>query len=247
MRYGYPALVAAMVIGVAGCSPADDAEPEDRATSEPGVTTGDVEVTEEAPDDGQDAAQTGEPGEGQAGAGTPSSAGAAAPEDEIGQPVAIDPILVEGEDAVVAVTGITAYSTGMQVEVAVRTDPDEAEGTTQPDDPMGEMGRPSPQQDDLPEELLRIQVEYPDGEVASSADPPESEGEPTGPVLDFSSSQSTVSAWDYEFWLQPLPEPDDEDLQVVFEWPAQGIDASEPLDAAQIDAAAQRVTTLWQD
>ncbi|MCE0485880.1 hypothetical protein [Ornithinimicrobium sediminis] len=161
--------------------------------------------------------------------------------------MAVDPIVVEGDDAVVAITDITAYSTGLQVQVAVRTNPNEAEeGSAQPDDPMGEMGRPSPQpdsEDDLPEELLRIDVAYPDGQVASSAQQPE----PEGPVLAFESSQSTLTSWDYEFWLWPLPESGEGDLQVTLAWPARGIDVTEPLDAERIDAAAQEVTTLWSE
>lgn len=254
-RLAAAATAVTTIVGVAACAETDDAgseavEPgtaptvqdteapaESPATAEPEVS---VETVEPAP---------GEPPTGEQPPAPPGAAGQAPwvgpPENELGQPVDLDRVVAEGGDAVVALTDLTGYSTGALLEVSVRVDPAVAEGGAAPGaDPMGLIG-PGGASDAAAEDLLRIEVTYPDGSVASTVDDPDDRGgEPEGPVLTRSTGQGTGTAWEYDLWLWPLPEGDGA-LELALLWPEQGIETREDVDASALVSAAGESTELW--
>lgn len=170
------------------------------------------------------------------------------PDDEIGADVPLDPVLVEQEQVVVALTGMTVYSTGAQVRVAVRRHPDSGPGQVEAGGPLGSPGRPGAGADGEPsDELLRIAFVYPDGQVASSLDQRTDDSElREGPQLSRSLGSGTEYAFDYQMWLRPLPRQQDGGLRMQVEWPAEGIDTTRQVDLAEVDAAADRTVTLWE-
>lgn len=218
MRRGH-AVVAATVltvlVGVAGC--ADTEEQGTDAAEQPATSPGSLgDGGGTAPDGVQPTAdpevgvETVEPTPGQQPTGgfltvQPGQTGQvpwlAPPENELGQPVDVERFVAEGREAVAVLTDLTAYSTGVLLDVSVRVDPastgsDEGLGP----DPLGMVGPigSSPRASD---DLLRIEVTYPDGSVASTEDqggPDAGGGEPEGPLLRQSTSQGAGSSWEYD-------------------------------------------------
>lgn len=176
------------------------------------------------------------------------------PPDEIGVPVGFDPVIVEGEEAVVALTGMTVYRDGMELVVAVRWSP--AEGPTQDGPPGGPMSpagmedRPT-SEDELDDELLRVEVTYPDGSVASSVGhllATAAGEEPEEPVLDPYQGSGDARSWDQQVWVHPLPAEGDGPLELTVAWPAFGIDEQQPLEVevTDLEEASERVVVLWE-
>jgi hypothetical protein len=177
------------------------------------------------------------------------------PQDEIGADAAVVPLAVEGEDAVVAVRGMTVHTEGLTLEVAVRYDPD-GDGPQPDDDPAagGPMDLPVDEDgtspDELPDEVLRLEVTTPDGTiVATETDPmamPEPGEEPDEPTLQPTMGTGDPLSWDQQLWLWPRPELADDGLEVTFDWPSQDIDGETvDVEVDGFDAAVDRVVTVW--
>lgn len=161
------------------------------------------------------------------------------PTTELGAYVPFEPVVIEGEHAAVAVTGMRVYRHGAQVDLAVHSHPNainQKEGARQLDD------------------VATLALVYPDGRTAGRVDPtephtePHPEPSPDDPVLRSSSGSQRGLAWRAEAWLWPLPDAGDEPLQLVVEWPEQGIDETRVLDGLNgdaITAAAERAVPLW--
>lgn len=234
-------LIAAMALVAAACE-AEDPEPEAPPVEEPG--TDDTDAAEPAPDDpaAEDRAESAE------------IEILGPPSDEIGIPVTFDPVVFEGEDAVVALAGMSVYGEGMEVHVAVRWDP-EGEGHSPQAEPGGPLGvidieDPPASEEELPDELLRVELVHPDGSVASTGDALlalTAEQAPQEPVLETYSGMGDETSWDEQLWTYPLPEPGDASLQFGVRWPEQGIDerSAVDLDVEDIEAARDRVITPW--
>lgn len=175
------------------------------------------------------------------------------PDDEIGADLALEPVVFRGNDVVVALTGMTVYSTGAEVRLAVRRPPDAGGGMVTGGGPLGlDPGGPDIDPDiEPPDELLTVSFVYPDGRTASSLDlaagPGPGPGEPLeGPRLSRNLSSGSDVAYDYHLWLWPLPEQRDGALRMEVEWPQEGIDsASTELDVADLRDAADRTVRLW--
>lgn len=166
-------------------------------------------------------------------------AGNASPTTELGAGVPFEPVVVEGEHAAVAVTGVRVYRHGAQVDLAVHSHPNavnQQDGVRKLDD------------------VAALAVAYPDGRTADLVDAPEPHTGPhpepssDDPVLMAHSGSQRGLAWRAEAWLWPLPDPGDEPLQLVVDWPEQGIDATRALhgvDGDAITGAAERAVPLW--
>jgi hypothetical protein len=235
-------LIAAAVLAVTACE-AEDPEPEASPAEEPAPD--DTDPAEPAPDD----AAAEDPAE------PPEVETLGPPSDEIGIPVAVDPVVFDGADAVVALAGVSVYREGMEVHVAVRWDP-EGEGRSPQAEPGGPLGAidledPPASEEELPEELLRVELVHPDGSVASTVEallartPDQA---PQEPVLETHSGMGDETSWDEQLWTYPRPEPGDATLQFDVRWPVQGIDERRDIDLTveELDAAADRVITPWQ-
>jgi hypothetical protein len=203
---------------------------------------GDVEV--EGPDGNatnQDAAPDGDPNW----SGPPS--------DQVGVPIGLQPTVVEGDDAVVALGGMTVYHDGMDLTVGIRWEPNGGADSEQPGGPMDAVGTDEPpeSEDDLPDDLLRVELVYPDGATASSVDhllATAGGSEPEEPALNPYTGVGDEHSWDQSLWTWPLPEQGDGSMQLVIDWPAQGIDEEQlelDIDAERITEAAGQVVELW--
>lgn len=218
-------------------------DPDDEEAQDP-----DVEVVETAEDE--------RPPEGREAAPGPAAnqPWTGPSDDEIGADVGFDPVLFDGQDAMVAVTGMTVYEQGADVRVSVRERPETVDEQAVGDGPLGIGPGPSsdaPDPDDP--EVLELVVTYPDGQTASTAAEPHGQqdlaaaGEPGGPILISGMSQGTPGVWDYELWLWPLPEQGEDVLEITAEWPAEGIEGTQELDVDAITAASDRALQPWAD
>lgn len=231
---------------MSACAADDDTAADDAAVE---ATTGDVPTV--GPEEGAGAAGA---GEGQAAPDAPDGITAVGPpSDEVGVPTAFTPVVFEGDEAAVALSGLTVYSEGVDLVLAVRwaSDPEEgmqsrAGGPLSPD----MSGDPPTSADDLPAGLLRVSVTYPDGSVASTTDQllaTVSGEEPTEPVLSPYAGMGDQTSWDEHLWAEPLPDGAEGTLEIAVAWPEYGIDDSAELEITGGDVAdaAERVVTLW--
>lgn len=161
------------------------------------------------------------------------------PTTELGAGVPFESVVVEGEHAAVAVTGMRVYRHGARVDLAVHTHPDAIN-----------------QERDVRklEDVATLALAYPDGRTAGRVDPteprtgPHPDASPAEPVLRSRGGSQRGLAWRAEAWLWPLPDPGDEPLQLVVAWPEQGIDETRALHGVDGDAitrAAERAVPLW--
>ncbi|MCZ2839765.1 hypothetical protein [Modestobacter sp. VKM Ac-2985] len=237
-----PALATAAVIGLTACGRGPDG----------GQSAADEEGTEQQPAATSTADPFASPRTGEdrepAGPAPEQPEWSGPPEDEIGSVADIDPVVFEGDDAVVAVTAMTVYSTGTEIDVVVRTRPGAEEGLSG-EDPMGGMGQPPSDETggEPPDDLLRIGVVQPDGGSASTLDDwAGADEEPTGPLLTRTMSQGSDTSFEYEMWLWPLPDAGGESLEVAVQWPERGIDEREAIDPERLESAAHDVVQLWR-
>jgi hypothetical protein len=163
------------------------------------------------------------------------------PEGEFPGIVQIDTLVLARTDEVaVAVTGLSAFSTGVEIFMTARIRPS--------------AGRPEQHLPGGPRDLaasrqsFRFGLQFSDGGKAAGS-PGGRRGhdtEPTGPVLyPFAGGggpHSFVSRW----WAWPLPPAGP--LEFVCEWPAFGIAESRiEIDAGLVLDAARRSVRLWPE
>lgn len=131
----------------------------------------------------------------------------------------------------------------------------EADGQPAPednDDVADEPGAPNAGEG-MADDVIRLAVRYPDGETASTLEEPgvgfqPDEDEPEGPLLTHRRGMGTPVSWDYDLWLWPRPEAGEEPLELIAEWPDEGIDLTgAELDVEEITAAADRAVELWPE
>jgi hypothetical protein len=166
------------------------------------------------------------------------------PENELGVAVGLRLVLARTERVAVAVTDVTAYSSGLHFSLDVRLR--EADELL---DPFGFRSRQRPGRAgaELPPELLRFGFELADGRRATNvAGFPGFEAPPDEPVLIQRGGGGGGRSWSFGYWLWPLPPGPT--LTVVVEWPKEGIEltrhevATDPL----LRAAAQS-EALWPE
>jgi hypothetical protein len=165
----------------------------------------------------------------------------APPVHEVGVPLPVNDVVARSDAAVVALRGLLAFTNGFQLVVAARVR--DADPWL---DVLGHRGGPAWERTDLPDTVLRLGIELPDGTRATSLERPvlPMGGEP--PALSIMVGGGGGGAvWDFQCWIWPLPPPEAFDL--VCEWPGLGIPLTRhPLDGAAIRAAAARSTPLWE-
>jgi hypothetical protein len=147
-----------------------------------------------------------------------------APRNELGAPVPLRLLLARTETVVVAVVGATAFTTGVQLRLAIRRRPLPRASTENGEEffdedpfelpPFGHplhRGRPGRE---LPPEILRFGVQFSDGGKATTVEDmfpwehgfdEDDEQAPSGPVLAQGGGGGGGGEWESEFWLWPLP------------------------------------------
>ena len=167
----------------------------------------------------------------------------AKPDATLGAMVAVETILARGDDAVIGVSGLTAYPNGFAFTLTAVLRQEDRRGRTLhlafqrdffDDEP------PAP-------EFLRLGVQFADGAAATNLGGHQlfaPGNDPAGPLLMQDGGGGGGRRYDMDFWVWPLPPPGP--VTFVCAWPAQGIGESRAdVDAALIRAAAARAIPLW--
>jgi hypothetical protein len=175
-------------------------------------------------------------------------------------------VLARTDDVVVAIVGASAYSSGIELRIAIRRRPrpwrdldNEDMGAFFGGDPFETpFGRPHLRMNrgrELPPALLRFGVQFSDGRKATTVGDmfpwdyglDEDRGEePPGPVLMQGGGGGGNGEWESGFWLWPMPPPGP--VAFVVEWPAQQVElARQEVDAALFLDAAAKSEVLWSE
>jgi hypothetical protein len=166
----------------------------------------------------------------------------APPENELGVAVPLRRVLFRSDEIAIAVLDIVAYSTGIELQVAIRRRQIPAE----PDPMHVHMRSRHTRGGELAPEVFRFGVAYPDGRKATNLGHPPFGEEPAGPVLMERGGGGGSRSWSFGYWLWPLPPPGP--LRIVIEWPVVGISLTDvEIDGGVIAAAAAGVDVLWPD
>jgi hypothetical protein len=167
----------------------------------------------------------------------------APPANVLGAAVPLQVVLARTDSVVVAVTGATAYPTGVELGVSVRRG---GKGRTAREQPP--FGYHHHFQGQIPDEVLRFGVQFADGRKATSlgALPRPLEEAPSHPMLTWHGGGGGGARWNYGFWLYPLPPAGP--FAFVCEWPSERIKLTRhEIDAALFRDAAGRADVLWED
>ena len=171
----------------------------------------------------------------------------ASPSNELGAPVPLRLVLARTDQVAVAVIGVTAYSTGIALTLAVRSRPGMIEDVYE--DPFGHPFRHAHRGSELPSEVLRFGVQFSDGRKATTMGGavPGAGGfdeEPSGPVLTQGRGGGSGGDHESEFWLWPLPPPGA--VTFAVEWPAREVELSkQQVDASLFIEASKQSEALW--
>jgi hypothetical protein len=161
------------------------------------------------------------------------------PETEIPGVVPVGSLLFErSEHAVMAITGISAYSSGFEFALTrlIRPGAPGWDGGVVQAAPEGWRGV---------DRAAEISLRLSDGTLVSS-DEPRDDAAPTGPVLRSSGGGGTANRQVLRFWAWPLPPPGP--LEFISQWPTFGIaETRVSIDAQLILDAARRSVRLWPE
>ncbi len=167
------------------------------------------------------------------------------PDGAIGVLAADQFVLGRSDDAAIAITGLTAFTTGFEFTLTALLRRHDRHGRTF----HFNLRRPYLEDDGLPDEFIRLGLQFADGTVATNLDrsPFDLEGiEPVGPLLWERGGGGGGRRYDQGYWVWPLPPAGP--LTFVCAWPAKGIPESRAeIDAQPILDAATRATVLWPD
>jgi hypothetical protein len=173
------------------------------------------------------------------------------PGNELGVSVALNAIVARNERAVIAVLGCTAFSSGVVLDMTLRTRPGTISAREQREmhgSPFHLHGRLDPGEE-LPANLVRIGVLFADGRKGTSLNDRRAffgQEQPEGPILTPRGGGGGQGVWNVDYWLWPLPPAGP--LTIVAAWPGFGIDETRvELDATPIAEAAKGVVTLWPE
>ncbi len=173
------------------------------------------------------------------------------PDDVMPVPVPIHLILSRSDNAVVVLTRVRAYRSGLALSITAQTrQADRYEDLGRELMWHPDIGGPDPS---WHANRFKWGVEFADGRKATNVDPDrgpadgryEPDWKPDHPVLMINGgSFRGQRAADVECWLWPLPPPGP--LRVVCQWPGQGIDLNvHELEAQPFLEAAARADPLW--
>ena len=142
-------------------------------------------------------------------------------------------VLGRTDQAAVAVTGLSAFSAGIEIFLTARIRPSAGE----PHDPMASR------------RSFRFGLQFSDGGKATGSPGGgrrDRDSEPAGPVLHPIAGGGGPHTFVSRWWLWPLPPAGP--LEFVCEWPAFGIAESRTgIDAELILDAARRSVSLWPE
>lgn len=153
-------------------------------------------------------------------------------------------MLAHTDDAAIAVTVLRAYPTGLAFTLSAvlrRRDRRHRMLGQGMIDPARLADEP------LPDEFLRVGLQFSDGSVVTNLDPhPDPGPEPTGPILVTRGGGGGGRRYNLRLWLWPLPPAGP--MTFVCQWPACGIPESRAqIDSQPIFDAAARAVHLWPD
>jgi hypothetical protein len=162
------------------------------------------------------------------------------PTHEVGEPVP-GRAVVARSDAAAVLQGVVAYSNGFRLTIGARVR--DADPWI---DVIGGRAGPIWERGEIPDTMLRLGLEMPDGRRATNLNRPPYPPSATRPQLVFVVGGGGGGAvWDLHAWSWPLPPPEPFDL--VCEWPGVGIPLTRhALDGAAIRAAAALSAPLWK-
>jgi hypothetical protein len=170
------------------------------------------------------------------------------PEDSLGVVVPLRLVLARTKNLAMAIPGATAYRNGFTFELAIRRAAGE-DDSLDTHRALHWLGEGSP-----PPEVLRVGVQFADGQRATNLDnwwdyfaPQDPEqAPPPGPVLLPHSGRGGERVWDQSYWVWPLPP--DGPLTFVVEWPAQGVSLTRAgVEAVRLVQAAAQDERLWPE
>jgi hypothetical protein len=166
------------------------------------------------------------------------------PENVLPSPFELEVVLARTDGlAILAHSGLS-YPNGFSFRVALQRR-EAQEGLD--GNPFHHWHRP--QRGGIPEEALRLGVQFADGAKATVFDGARWFGQadgPQGPVLLQRGGGGGNKSWDFAFWVWPLPP--EGPLALVCEWPSEHVELTRAeIDAAPIREAAARAETLWTD
>jgi hypothetical protein len=163
-------------------------------------------------------------------------------------------VLARADHVAVAVVGVTAYSTGIALTLAVRSRRGMIEDVYE--DPFGLPFRHPIRHrhhgGELPPEILRFGVQFSDGRKATTVGGAlpgaggYGEEEPSSPVLTQGGGGGGGGDYESKFWLWPIPPPGP--VTFAVEWPAREIELSNQLaDASVFIEASKQSEVLWPE
>jgi len=151
--------------------------------------------------------------------------------------LAIDAVLVGNDEVVVFISGVRAFSNGVEFSLEVRA---RHVSTDERGDVFGLHGHAGPG------DPLLLGIELSDGRRCTNVDPLDlDDSDPSErPMLTPGGGSSTARSADFTLFLSPLPPPGD--LRVVCAWPKRGLaETITVLSADDILEAARRARVLW--
>ena len=167
------------------------------------------------------------------------------PEDMLPGVVPVEPILGRSEQAVVMLTGIRAFPTGLAMSLAVRTRA-RVKGLNLNDEVFDGPYRHA-LDSDWRRDRFNWGVEFADGRRATNVDPWVDGGlerAPDHPVLSGGGCGGSDRSADRDYWLWPLPPAGP--LKIVCQWLTLDIGpTTTEIDGALAVAAAARSRPVW--
>jgi hypothetical protein len=172
------------------------------------------------------------------------------PETELGTVVPMRAVLAFGTGVAIAMTDCVAFSNGFEIGITVKAK-EPIDDSSMFFHPRRHPGK------QLPDDLLRIGLQFADGRKGTSVRPDrhfmeyyraKREGReaeaPAGPVLMMRSGGGGGRSWQQRFWVWPLPP--EGSITIACEWPAMGVAlTTHALDAGEILRAARTSRKLW--
>jgi hypothetical protein len=159
--------------------------------------------------------------------------------------VAFEQVLAQTDKVAVCVARLAAYPTGFEFDVVTMAAEDQNEL-----DPLMFHHRHRLHRgatDEIPPEMLRFGVQFPDGSKATNTVGFHHDRQPpAGPVMHAGGGGGGGGSWRQTQWVWPLPPPGT--LTLVCEWPAMEIPVTRSeLDAQLILDAAKRAQVIFSD
>jgi hypothetical protein len=161
------------------------------------------------------------------------------PQNEMGAVVATKAILYRDQGTAVTLTGLVAFSTGLDMQLNIFRRVDDLLRLF--DSPVGAQTRDEP----ATPKMLRFGIEYADGRRASNLDRFDETWEAGEIHLFGGAGGGGGFSFRSSYWASPLPPPGK--VAFVIEWPIVGLpETRTAIDAAPILEAAARSERLWE-